>query len=181
MQALGCSNDAPEIIFHLRWIAKTALSIGAMAAMGLAVTLNILTDGSGTTYGELIQSHSIVHAYLSPALLIGGFILLACTAVVTWLIALYSSFRIAGPLYRFSRNLERAIAQGPAQPVPIRENDWLHRDALLLRHSLEAMEAHYRELDEALARALSAIDEGKIEQMPASAAKLGKLIKRAAL
>lgn len=41
--------------------------------MGLAITLNILTDGSGAAYGELIQSHNVVHDYLGTALLIGGF------------------------------------------------------------------------------------------------------------
>lgn len=181
MQIFGCSNDAPEIISHLRWIARGAISIGAIAAVGLAITLNILTDGSGTTYGELIQSHSIVQAYLGSALLIGGFILVACTAVITWLIALYSSFRVAGPLYRFSRNLERAIARGPSRPIPIRKGDCLHRDALLLEHSLKAMETHYRELDEALNLALSDIEQGKIERAQPTAAKLGELIKRAAI
>lgn len=183
MQAPGRSNDAPEIIFHLRWMARMALSVGAIAAVGLAITLNILTDGSGATYGELIQSHNVVHNYLGPALLIGGFLLVACTAVVTWLIALYSSFRVVGPLYRFSRNLERAIARGPAKPIPIREGDCLHRDALLLEHSLEAMATHYRELDDELNLALREIEDGKIEQaqVQATTAKLGKLIRRAAI
>lgn len=181
MEAPSRSGNESEILFHLRWVAKIALSVGAMAAAGLGITLNILTDGSGTSYGELIQSHSIVHAYLGPALLIGGFFLLAATAFLTWLIALYSSFRIAGPLFRFSRNLENAIAHGPAKPIPIREGDRLHQDALLLERALLALEGHYCELGEEIELALARMEGGAIERarLQATTAQLAALVKRA--
>lgn len=182
MQIFGCSSDAPEIMFHLRWIAKIALSIGAMAAAGLWLTLTLLTDNSGTSYGELIQSSNFVHAYLGPMLLIGGCLLVACAGLITWLIALYSSFRVAGPLFRFSRNIERAIAQGPIKPIPIREDDRLHRDAILLTHSLAAVEMHYRQLELELEAQLEWVaGSATPAQRQVAAGRLGELIRRASI
>lgn len=154
------TQDSPEILFHLRWVANIALWVGALAAAGLACVLLLLTDANGESYGAMIQSHSIAQHRLGPALLIGGFFLLAVTAVLTWLIALYSSFRIAGPLWRLSRNLEASIRLGPVPPVPIRDSDRLHAEAALLEQSVAAVTGHYadlrQELDQALQQLASA-------------------------
>ncbi len=183
MQASSRPTHRAEIHFHLRWVAKIALSVGAMAAAGLALMLTLLTDGRGTAYGELIQSHSAIQENLTPALLVGGLVLVSCTGVLTWFVALYSSFRIAGPLFRFTRNLETAIELGPVRPVPIRNHDKLHADARLLEQALLAMETHYREIRDEIDRALVELDRGQFDasQRQATALKLARLIKRASL
>lgn len=176
-------DDAPEILFHLRWVAKIALSVGAVAAAGLAVVLYVLTDTTGATYGELIRSRSIAQHQLGPALLIGGLFLLAFTAILTWLITLYSSFRIAGPLFRLSRNLETSIAQGPGRPVPIRESDRLHREAALLEESFDALASHYGKISDEVDRAIRQVDAGKMtrDERLAISARLNECLARAHL
>ena len=146
----------------MRWVAKVALWVGLVAAAGLASMLFLLTDTSGESYGALIKSHSVTQYRLGPALLIGGFFLLAFTAILTWLIALYSSFRIAGPLFRLSRNLEASISEGPVKPIPIRASDRLQPEAALLEAGLGALTAHYGELREDVELALKQIDSGAI-------------------
>lgn len=175
------SDDSPEILFHLRWVAKIALSVGAVAAAGLAIMLFALTDTSGTSYGELVKSRSVAQQLLGPALLIGGFFLLAFTATLTWLIALYSSFRIAGPLFRFSRNLEASISRGPGKPVPIRTTDRLHPEAALLEDALGALAEHYEGLRDEVDQALRHADAGGItaEERLAISMRLKKRLERA--
>ncbi len=146
-------DDSPEILFHLRWVGRIALLVGALAALGLAGFLYLVADPAGHTYGELIQSHSITQGLLRPGLIVGGVFLLAIAAVITWMIALYSSFRIAGPLFRFSRNLRVAIAKGARTPIPIRQGDRLHAEARMLHEALTAVHDYYATLDAAIAAA----------------------------
>jgi hypothetical protein len=149
--SLGDASESP-LTFYLRWVAKIALTVGVMAAAGLTVALFVATDGSGATYGELVQSHTITQRLLAPALLISGLFLLALTAVLTWLVSLYSSFRIAGPLFRLTKNLEASIADGPGRALPIRTTDRLHAEAQLLDASLHAVARHLAAIDAELAR-----------------------------
>ena len=181
MKATSRTDDSPEILFHLRWVAKIALSVGAAAAAGLAAMLYVLTDGSGASYGDLIKSHSVTQHHLGPALLIGGFFLIGFTAVLTWLITLYSSFRIAGPLFRLSQNLEISIAQGPGIPVPIRKSDRLHEEAALLEDALGALASHYDGVREAVDQAIGQIDAGTITagERRAICARLKERLQRA--
>lgn len=164
MEITHLSSHKPEIHAPLRWVAKLALGVGAIATAGLVITLSVLTDSSGISYGDLIQSHSIAQSYLGPVLLISGCLLIAVTAICTWLITLYSSFRIAGPLFRFSRNLETAITAGPRKPIPIREGDSLQQDAALLASSLAALEVHYANLHEEVAAAITQIKDRELDQ-----------------
>lgn len=156
------TGESAEIMFHLRWVGKIALLVGATAAAGLVAMLYALTDGGGQSYGELIQSHSITQHRLGAALLIGGFFLLTFTAILTWLIALYSSFRIAGPLFRLSRNLEVSISRGPVKPVPIRNSDRLRREAALLEAGLGVLASHYGGMREDVDHVLKQIEAGAL-------------------
>ena len=148
--------DSPEILFHLRWVAKIALLIGALAATGLVLMLYVLTDATGETYSALIESHSVAQYRLGWALLIGGFFLLAFSAILTWLITLYSSFRIAGPLFRLARNLATSVSQDPVKPIPIRVSDRLQAESAMLEGALGGLQSHYgamrKEIDQALAQ-----------------------------
>lgn len=152
------SNDSPEIIFHLRWVARIAVLVGALAAAGLVFTLVFVTDSNGESYGALIESRSVAHDRLGTALLLGGLVLSACAAAITWLITLYSSFRIAGPLFRLSRNLENSIRRGPCRPISIRASDRLHDEAQLLAESLEVLGSHYSAMRQDIDQALAQID-----------------------
>ncbi len=174
-------SESPEMLFHLRWVAKIALSAGVLAATGMVVILFALTDRTGASYGELIRSASITRENLGLALLIGGFSLIAFTAVLTWLISLYSSFRIAGPLFRLSRNIEASLTRGPIKPLPIRDSDRLHREADMLEDALGALALHYKELRDEVDRALGQIDAGEIsvDDRSALSARLKGLVQRA--
>jgi len=155
-------TDCPEMLAHFRWVARISLWIGICAGAGLAVVLYLLTNTTGQSYGGLIQSYSLAQYRLGPAMLIGGLFLLVLTASLTGLIALYSSFRVAGPLFRLSRNLEVAISRGPVKPVPIRESDDLHQEAQLLEEALGALASHYDGLRLDIDQALVQMDVGEL-------------------
>lgn len=134
------TEKSREILFHLRWVSKIPLWIGATAAVGLVIDLFFITGDAGTAYGELIHSRNLAQHQLGPALLIGGIFLVSFGALLTWLIALYSSFRVAGPLFRLTRNLKGSIGHRPEKPISVRATDRLQAEAVLLESSRGTLE-----------------------------------------
>jgi len=133
-------------------VAKIGLSVSALACVGLLSVLFLLTDQRGTSYGHIVGVHSLASQNLGTALLVFGLAMLAFAGITTWVIALYSSFRIAGPLYRFAQNLEMEIEQGPAVPVAIRRRDQMQREWKVFEASMAVLHGHFSDLRQALAQ-----------------------------
>jgi hypothetical protein len=168
-------SQQPRVVFHLNLVGKVALMIGALACFGLVLVLLFITDKSGASYGEIIRSNNFTRQSLGPAMLVAGLILVAFSAVITWLVSLYSSFRIAGPLFRFARNLEAMIESGPSAPVPIRSKDRLQVEGQQLARSTARLQAHYGAIRDVADRAVALLDSndnGAREMLPVEIAKL---------
>lgn len=145
-------NVELPILFHLRWITKIVLSVGALAGLVLFLVLFKITDSKAAEYGSTILSSNLTRQNFGPAILLFGLAMTVIACVVTWLISLYSSFRIAGPVFRFSQNLKSAIEHPLAVPVPIRQTDMLQREWKEFETSLTKLDEHYRSLSDALDR-----------------------------
>ena len=156
------TENSREFLFHLRWVSKIAFWIGSTAAVGLTIVLFFLTNESGTAYEELIHSRSLAQHQLGPALLIGGIFLVSFGALLTWLVTLYSSFRVAGPLFRLTKNLEASIGQHPVKPFSIRAADRLQSEAALLESSLGVLANHYKGLRDEVDQALQQTETGAV-------------------
>lgn len=143
-------GDEPPVFFHLKLVARIALHVGAVACAGLLLTLFLITYEEGGRYEEVIVAYSLTARNLGFALLVFGLAIVASAGITTWLISLYSSFRIAGPLYRLSRNLEMEIERGPVAPVPIRKTDQLQREWREFDASVAALRGHYDDMRQAL-------------------------------
>ncbi len=168
-------NAEPQIFFHLKLVGKITLLVGAAACGGLLLMLMSISHQSGSSYAETIHSFSLTREHLGAALLVAGFFLVAFAAVIAWLITLYSSFRIAGPLFRFSRNLEMSIAPGPTTLVPIRKGDSLQEEYGHLEQSIHTLQAHYGALREAAGRAAAILESGDKHSYPEAVSAIAKL------
>ena len=165
----------PPIFFHLKWVAKISLGVGAVATIGLLLVLFLIVDDEGKEYSHIILSHSLTRQNLALALLVFGLAIVVITSIITWFISLYSSFRIAGPLFRFSQNLKKAIEDVTAVPIAIRQTDLLQQEWNEFDASQATLRAHYRNLREALEQAqlaLQASDEFDAVSLRQALAKL---------
>lgn len=135
-----------SVAHHVRLVGKLGLGVGVAAGTVLLFALSLITHYSGGSYGQIIGAQDLTRQYLGPAMLVAGLAVLAIVGVMTWLIALYSSFRIAGPLYRFSRNLELACSIGPIVPIKIREGDALQKEAQQVEDALSTVRSHLADL-----------------------------------
>lgn len=167
----GCSL----LIFNFKLVGKIAL-VGAALSFGvLLAVLLFVSDAAGESYWHVVRSHSVTRQSLGPSLVLAGCLLVAAVAIVTWLFSLYASFRIAGPLYRFARNMEQLIGTGPARLVPIRQDDQLQGEARQFHEAAERLEGHYREVSAAADRALAAVDAAEAGELAQAVATLQEL------
>jgi hypothetical protein len=140
-------RNEPLIFLHLRLVAKISLGVGAVAVLSLLISLLLVSGEAGDTYAEIIRSNSITRVHLEKVMLMIGLVLVAISGVITWMIALYSSFRIAGPLYRFSQNLKLASASDSARLVELREGDSLADQAEHIKHAVSVLREHHAVLE----------------------------------
>ena len=142
---------------HLSMVARIALGSALLATLILALTLMFAVDSGGTTYAELVRAHSITQRNLGPAFLVAGLVLSIVIGLLTWAICLFSSFRVAGPLFRFTRNLEQASETD--EVAGIRQDDCLHDLSDELKASITRLHQHYRELDALAEEALRVLEQ----------------------
>lgn len=161
----------------LKLVSRFALYTSIVAVAMLVLSVLFLTDKMGSSYVEVIYAHSLTEKHLKPVLLISGLCLLAFVAFITWLFTIYSSFRIAGPLYRFSRNLEQA-AEGKA-PLGVRKDDALQDVSEQLKQSYNYLHNHYREIDKQINALLYQLDIKDAQGLDENLLKLKTLINKA--
>lgn len=162
-----------HFLLRLHLVSKIALIVGGVACLAMLLALNFITDQTGASYDTIIRSYSLSRQNLGPALLVEGLFLVSFAGVFTWLVSLYAGFYIAGPLYRFARNLEDFIEQGPVTPQPTRQKDKLKHEEQLILRGIVRLQNHYVAMRAAIETALAQIDA---QQDPAEAiAKLKEL------
>ena len=173
------SADKTHFLLRLRLISRIALIVGGLACLSMVLVLTFITDKSGVNYDTIIRSYSLSRHHLGPALLVTGLFLVSISGVITFLISLYTGFYIAGPLYRFARNLQIFIEQGPVAPVPTRKKDQLKQEEQQIKRSITKLRNHYGALRAANDTALSQL---AAQQDPSAAiAQLNELERAASL
>jgi len=171
------SANKAHFLLRLRMVAKIALVVGGLACLSMVLVLTFITDKSGVSYDTIIRSYSLSRQHLGPTLLVAGLFLVSSSGVITFLISLYTGFYIAGPLFRFARNLETFIEQGPVAPIPTRKKDQLKQEEQQIKRSIIKLQNHYGALRAATDTALSQL---AAQQDPSAAIAQLKELDRAA-
>jgi len=151
-------RNEPLIFFHLKLVAKVSLGVGAVAVLSLLISLLLVSGPAEESYAAIIRSNSITNAHLGKVMLTIGLMLVAIAGVITWMIALYSSFRVAGPLYRFTQNLKLATASDSSRLIELRKGDALTEQAEHIKQAVAALREHYASVESAASAAAQALD-----------------------
>ncbi len=138
-------DDVVPVSMHLQLIGKVALVTSGVAASMLLIVILFVGAEGGDTYLEVLQSQSISQSNLGIVMLITGLLLVVFVAVVTWMVTLYASFRVAGPLFRFCRDLE--LSPITDRPIGIRKDDYLQEVSEELLETVAVLRSHYKELE----------------------------------
>ena len=172
MQAFASLDRASDPILSLQHrLRLTGIVSAAISLLGMFVillTLYLLFRAQPQqSYYQIIQSLTLSQERLVPAMLLAGSVIAILAGLVTWLIVLYSSHRVAGPLYRFSKNLELEIGQGPITPVQLRRDDSFQALSARLARAADSLESYYADqqrLIEALAQCIETEDAEGFDQ-----------------
>lgn len=149
-----------QMSFHLKLVAKIALAAGMTAVLCLLVSLVFVTGTNGDSYPAIIRNNSITREEIGVLMLFSGLALVSLIGALTWLIALYSSFRIAGPLYRFTCNFKTAIANDRSGLIGLRDGDSLRKQEMHITQAVAAARAHYAAIDRTSRQAAAALERG---------------------
>lgn len=158
---------------HLKLAAKIALSVSAASFVVLLITLVFITDEAGESYGAIVYSHTLTHQQLKPAMMVAALALMTFTGFVTWIIALYKSFRVAGPLYRFTQNFRLATENTSSMEIlPIREGDDIQNQAKAVKQAITGLHDHYTAMKDATQEISSALAAGDAARYANAVARL---------
>jgi hypothetical protein len=161
-------NDLEGLrLLHLKLVGKVALITGISAAIILFILVFVVSENSSGNYREIIQAYSITRAHLSAVMILAALLLVILVGLSVGLIALYASFRVAGPLYRVSRNLQ--TSRSLAHQLGIRREDALHATAGELRESVNSLVRHYQQLRAGVGTALTLAEQSHVDPVLLSA------------
>jgi hypothetical protein len=167
--------DTPLVMFHLKLVANISLAVGALAVLVLLAVLTLITGATGQSYGAIIRAHSLTRQHLGAAMLVAGLLLVALSGAITWLTAYYSSFRVAGPLYRFSQNLKLVRGGDARAPLGLRRGDALARQAEDIEQAIAGVRGHYASLRATAAAAVAALAAGDAARYAAALEQLNDI------
>ncbi len=159
---------------QLHLVGKISLWFAVVAIIGL-ITVFFLAGTPQESYADSIQSLSLTKKNLPIIMLIGGLVLAAGTGFTTWLITLYSTFRVAGPLYRFQKNLETGIHSGNVPRVRIRNKDYLQQESLLLESTAAITEVRLADLQQQISEIIALLEADPPHNQSALTAHLDQL------
>lgn len=161
-------------------IGKISLWFSFLAIVGLLIIFFAVASPS-ESYQQNIRELSISQKNLPWVMLVTSLILILITGVITWLITLYSSFRISGPLFRFSRNVEDWIKIGKRNAVPLRREDSLQEESRLMLETINGLYGYLDGHQSLLIQALQAADRGDFKQLNHSLNLLKEMAEKASL
>ena len=134
-----------SVVFFKK-VAQISLWVTAISVITLAVLIFSMEAPTGS-YRSMLQSLANSKDNLPFILFVAGLWLIGATATTTYFITLYSSFRLAGPLFRFARNLEFGHQHELPMPlIKIRTYDYFQQECALMDESIEAFISHYQTL-----------------------------------
>ena len=151
-------ESSRELTPQLTLVSRLAFLTGLIAVIVFVILVSYLGGADGETYAETFKANWLTQERLGSAMWIAGLILLSLIAFITGLICIYSSFRIAGPLYRFSKNL--SITSDNQLRLGLRSNDALQGLSRSLLESIETIDKHKKKLVELIDAAQSCLDSG---------------------
>jgi hypothetical protein len=171
-------REQTPIPLEVKLVAKIGLSVAAASCLGLLLVLALISDDDAVGYAQIIGAFGSAREHLGPAMLVFGLATSGIAGIAAWLFSLYASFRIAGPLYRISRDLEQQIERGTIAPMPIRAGDGLQREWKAFEASVEALRAQHDGLRQALRDVETSLPEkASVANAPALQLALARLKK----
>lgn len=168
-------RNEPLIFFHLKLVAKISLGVGTVAVLSLLISLLLISGPTDLSYSAIVRSNSMTRENLGTVMLTIGLMLVAIAGVITWLITLYSSFRIVGPLYRFTQNLKLAGTSDSSRLIELRKGDALRDQSAHIMMAVSSLRDHYAIVEQVAEEALAAFEKGDAEAYTDAVARLKAL------
>ena len=132
------------IISPLALVGKISLAISLIAVLGLWLVFEYIgIDTQSASYTEMIESLTKARKSLFLVLVVSGLLIVSLCGLMTWVIGIYSTHRVAGPLYQFATNVHMELEQLTPPRVVVRSTDSLQKEAEDLEKTFIQVNTHY--------------------------------------
>ncbi len=131
---------------QLLQVTRISLWVGLLSLVIVSAVILMILPAIPDDYAKFIQYMTKVQYNLPLMISLSAALLISGAGFTVWIICLYSSFRIAGPMYRFARNLEKQIADGPTEMLQIRNDDQLQGESQLFNQATEHLKDFYAQI-----------------------------------
>ncbi len=125
-------------------VAKISLSICIVTFAILMMVISVVVVDHNGSYNNFIHAQAISQKNIPFIMAIAGLLLILLSALISWSISLYASFKIAGPLYRFSQNLSHCHRSD--KMLSLRSGDYLQDLSIKIINAAKHIENHKYEM-----------------------------------
>lgn len=145
------NNQKTQLSLRLfKRVARIALLVSLFSLLTFGVMVASLDSPSGDYFNMLSSLTSSKDNFIFIVMLTGA-LLVSATAATTYVITLYSGFRVAGPMFRFAQNLKLSHQDEHPRPyIGIRNHDHFHAECQLMETSNNILLSHYTTLSQAI-------------------------------
>jgi len=152
--------------FQRSFILKFCLIVIMGSAISGAITYWMSRATVTTSFENLRLVIKSTADYILPAVLLSGIIVVAMAGIATIIITLFTSHKIAGPLYRIEKDI-RAVASGNlAQEFGLRQGDEIKPMVEALRDMVHFLRSEVNTVKKAMAELEAiAVETGASEVM----------------
>jgi len=132
--------------------AKFILKFCALAALGALISAFIVYKMSVSTVTTTFENSRLVMKttadFILPAVCLSTFVFIIFVGLATVAITLFTSHKIAGPLYRMEKDIEEVSGGNLKKRFNLREHDEIKRLAASLDKMTETLRSDINELKE---------------------------------
>lgn len=147
--------------FQTGFILKFCLIFLVGIILSTALLFVLSQDTLTSSYAESgLEIRNTGNAIL-PAVILTNLITLGLITLAAVAVLLYISHRIAGPMFRFEKDIARVAGGDLTVSVNLRKKDQFHGMALALNRMIQSMSSRVAYVDARLLKIQSLSDEGK--------------------
>jgi len=158
MESESFRNRRRNYFINKRFQSSFIIKFCALVIIGSLISAALIYAMSRATVTTTFENSRLAIKstadYILPAVLLASAIVIVVIGVATIIVTLFTSHKIAGPLYRIEKDTEQAASGDLTMKFAIREGDQMRPLAAQFRTMVAAM----RERIEAIKRITAALD-----------------------
>ncbi|MCP4130609.1 MAG: hypothetical protein GY754_06470 [bacterium] len=164
--------------FQYKMIAKFIVLNMAIMVLFAVVIFFFMDSEIGTRLNEAHNKFRDVRSMLMPVVITLSCLNILIASIVIWGVVLFSSHRIAGPLYRFKEELKKIYHRNLKPIIGIRDDDQLYECSAALKEMSEVLSGDLQHIKQAVAELKSLEKKGSSKELKKKIQEIDEILEQ---